>query len=77
MTTELLHILADTLTVNKLPPTDADEQTCTIIDAMAVVQAVGSKTKSKTFREFADQVTGSMIKHLSYSCNRVDIEFDC
>ncbi len=72
-----MHILADPLTVNKLPPTDADEQTCTIIDAMAVIQAIGSKTNAKTFREFVDQVTDSMFKHLSYSCNRVDIVFDC
>lgn len=70
----LAHILCDKYEKDALPRTD--EKTCMLIDAMAVVQAIGKPANCTTFGELAECFCKSILSHFSGSCTRVDVVFD-
>ena len=51
-------------------------KTCTIIDGMSLVQAIGKPKDSDKFGDLADVFTTSVCTHLSGSCTRVDVVLD-
>ena len=63
---DLSHILQENTTQSR--PKDAND-TCTIIDGMASVQALGNQGKSATFGKWCDSSSCD-------KCTRVDIGFD-
>ena len=56
-------------------PEDAND-TCTIIDGMASVQALENRGKSATFGKWCDKFQSYVLSHFSDKCTRVDIVFD-
>ena len=70
---DLSHILQKNTTQSH--PEDAND-TCTIIDGMASVQALGNRGQSATFGEWCDKFQSYVLSHFSDKCTRVDIVFD-
>ena len=70
----LSHLLSDAYVVNELPP--ANDNTCVIIDGMALVQSIGKPTTANTFGELADVYCRSVFRHFHGTCKRVDVIFD-
>ncbi len=71
---ELAKILEGGAKANTLMQSDLT--TCTIIDAMALVRAIGKPHGSHTFGNLADAFIQSVKCHLSETCTRVDVVFD-
>ena len=64
----LSHIIADDHTVDVIPQTD--EESCVIIDGMALVQMIGKPTACTTFGDLADVYCQSLHKHMHQNiCN--------
>ena len=70
----LSHILTDSLKHTELPPSST--RTSTLIDGMALVQAIGKPTTAKTFGDLANIFCISVFKHFSETCKRIDLIFD-
>lgn len=71
----LAHLLGDSCATDILPQPVA--RTCTIIDAMGLINAKGNKSgKATTFGKLADTITQSVFEHFSETCPRVDVIFD-
>lgn len=51
--------------------------TCTIVDGMALVQALGKPKDTKTFGDYAKRVLSAVLSSFKEPCNRVDVVFDC
>lgn len=69
----LRHILEDDLGLAQLPKTS--RPTCVVIDAMAVVQAIGKPVGATTFGDLADSFSKSILSHFK-AATRVDVVFD-
>lgn len=59
----LSHILADDHEVQELPP--SNEKTCIVLDAMALVQAIGKPSNATTFGDLADVYCKSVFRHFT------------
>ena len=71
----LAHLLSDFCAQDTPPQPVAN--TCVIIDAMALINAHGNKSrKAKTFGDLAAAITKSVFDHFCDTCGRVDIIFD-
>lgn len=71
---DLASILTKGSSYNQLPVSSTE--TCTIIDGMAAVQAMGNRIGAKTFGEWSDSFQRFAVSHYSERCTRVDIVFD-
>ena len=71
----LSHILGDQDAVTLLP--DSDEKCCTILDGMAIVQAIGKSAETETFGDYANYISKSVLANFSDTCTPVDVIFDC
>ena len=71
----LSHLLSDKYVVKELPP--ANDNTCVIIDGMALVQSIGKPTTANTFDELADVYCRAVFRHFNGNCMRVDVILDC
>ena len=71
---QLASILKDGVTQPTLNVTDTP--TCTIIDGMALVQAIGKPPNATTFGDLADVFTTCVTSNFSNHCTRIDIVFD-
>jgi len=71
---QLIEILAHGVIQKDLPVTP-DLNTCTIIDGMALVQALGKPAGLRTFGELADSFIDTVKSHGNLS-DRIDVLFD-
>ena len=55
----------------------SDTSTCTIVDGMALIQAMGKAKEIKTFGEYAENFVRAIYNNFQSPCTRVDIVFDC
>ena len=69
----LLHILEEGQVQNRPPKHDG--KSCTIIDAMALVQAIGRPKEAKTFGDLSDTIVMNIFKNFEFS-TRVYVIFD-
>ena len=51
--------------------------TCSIIDAMALVQALGKPKGAKTFGDYYEKFAAAVKTNFQGPCTRVDVVFDC
>ncbi len=70
---QLRHILEDGLGLAQPPKTSTP--ICIVIDAMAVVQAIGKPIDASTFGDLADSFCRSIFSHFK-TATRVDVVFD-
>ena len=66
------ELLAETLA---LMPAMTDP-TCTILDGMALLQAIGKPADATNFGDLADIFAMNVFSHFSSTCTRVDVVFD-
>jgi len=71
---QLIEIFAHGVIQKDLPVTP-DVNTCTIIDGMALVQALGKPAGLRTFGELADSFIDTVKSHGNLS-DRIDVLFD-
>ena len=55
----------------------SDTPTCTIVDGMALIQAMGKAKEIKTFGEYAEHFVRAKNNNFQSPCTRVDVVFDC
>ena len=60
--------------MNVIP--QADEESCVIIDTMALIQLIGKPRTFTTFGDLADVFCLSVFSHFTNTCTRVDVIFD-
>ncbi len=70
----LSHIQADNHTTKTIP--DILELTCVIIDAMALLRAIGKPRDAQTFGDVADTFSRVILSHCTDSCSRLDVVYD-
>ena len=51
--------------------------TCSIIDAMALVKALGKSKGAKTFGDYNEKFAAAVKTNFQGPCTRVDVVFDC
>jgi hypothetical protein len=51
-------------------------ETCCILDGMAIVQTIGKPKNFRSFGDYADVFSELVLKHFSYDVMRVDLVFD-
>ena len=68
------NVLEKGVTVETLPT--SEENTCTIIDDQALVQAIGKSKSAKTFGDLSQMFSSTCLSYLKKPCPRVDVVFD-
>ena len=69
------HLEKGDLSMTSLPASDTP--TCTIVDGMALIQAMGKAKEIKTFGEYAENFVRAINNNFQSPFTRVDIVFDC
>ena len=70
----LAHIIGDQFAKAEILQTT--DKTCTLLDAMGIVQALQKSKGAHTFGDYSDTFTENIFSHFNDSCMRVDVVFD-
>jgi hypothetical protein len=70
----LAHIIGDQFAKAEILPTT--DKTCTLLDAMGIVQALQKPKGAQTFGDYADTFAENIFGHFRDGCTRVDVIFD-
>lgn len=68
------HIIGDQFAKTELSQTT--DKTCTLVDAMGIVQALQKPKGAQTFGDYADTFAENIFGHFRDGCTRVDVVFD-